>query len=321
MLKQAFLLGFGVALLAGAAQAQIQPGGPIQIVVGYNAGGSTDIMARLIGDKLSESLGQPVIVVNKPGAAGQIASANVARAAPDGHTILFTNMGPNAIAPSLNSQVQYDPVKDFAPIILAATMPLAITSSVTDDIKDIKGLIAVAKANPDTLTYGSTGVGSATHVAGELFKLQSGITATHVPYKGGAQVGPATSTGEVSYSFQALPDAMSLVNAGRLEILALTSAERSKLAPDLPTVRESGLADFDVDVWYGFLAPAQTPQPVIERLNRELGEVLALPDVHAKLIALSMVPQHTTPEAFQRIIRDDVERWRKVVADAGIESQ
>lgn len=321
MFKRICAVGFSLAMFTSVVQAQAFPNGPIHIVVGYTAGGSTDVMARLIGQKLSESMGQPVIIDNRPGAAGQIGAASVARANPDGHTILFTNMGPNAIAPSLNPDITYDPVNDFAPIAVAATMPLAITTAPTSDNRTIEDVIAAAKADPDALSYGSTGVGSATHVAGELFNLQAGIKVTHIPYKGGSQVGPATSSGEVNYSFQALPDAMSLASAGRLHVLALTGPQRSSLAPNIPTVAESGLPDFDVNVWYGFLAPAQTPQPIVERLNRELGQALAQPDVREKLIALSTVPEHTSPEQFEAIIREDVKRWANVVREAGIELQ
>lgn len=318
MFKQAVVAVIGLSAITGTVLAQNFPAKPISIVVGYPAGGSTDVIARLIGQKMSASMGQPVIIENKPGAAGQIGAAAVAKAQPDGYTILFTNMGPNAIAPSLNKSVTYDPVKDFSPIAVAVTMPLAITTAIDSPYKDVASLIAAAKAQPGKLTFGSSGNGGAAHVAGELFKLQAGVDITHVAYKGGAQVGPATMTGEVSISFQAIPDAMSLVKANRLRAIAVTSPKRSPLAPNVPAVAESGLPQFDVNVWYGFLAPARTPKLVIDRLNREIGLALAQRDVTEKITSLSTVPQHSTPEEFQAIIRADVEKWARVIKDARI---
>ena len=277
-------------------------------------------MARLIGQNLSAALAQPVIIDNKPGAGGQIGSFAVARAEPDGYTILFTSMGPNAIAPSIN-KVPYDPINDFSPISIVATVPMSVAVSSASPFTDLASLIAEAKAHPGKLTFGSVGIGSVSHVAGEYFKSLANVDMLHIPYKGGAEISTALISNEISFSFLATPDAVALMQAGRLRFLALTTAKRSPVAPNVPTVSESGVPKFVVDVWYGLVAPARTPQAIIDRLNREVGLALEMPDVKRELNALMTVPAYSTPAEFKAVIRSDVQKWAKVVKDAKIVSK
>jgi tripartite-type tricarboxylate transporter receptor subunit TctC len=300
------------------ALAQDWPARPIRIIVAYPPGGSTDMMARLIAQKLAPSLGQAVVIENKPGAAGQIGSAMVAKAEPDGYTLLFTNAGPGAVAYGLQKSPSYHPVRDFAPVATAANMPLVLAVGASSRLRSLPDLIAAAKAAPGKLNYASTGNGSVSHIATELFNAMSGIQVSHVPYKGGAQTVPAIISGEVDFFFSVPSDIFPHVAAGKMRALALASERRTTLAPDLPTVGEAGLKGFEVDLWYGLLAPRGTPRAVVERLNREVNAIVRQPDVNERIAGLASVPLSITPEAFATMIARDVNKWTAAIRQAGI---
>ena len=307
-----------LASTIGVATAQTYPSRPIRIVVAYPPGGSTDLMARLVAQKMTSTLGQPVIVENKPGATGRLGTTFVAKAEPDGYTLLFTNAGPGAVSHALYKDSAYDPVADFAPIATVANMPLVLAVSGTSRIGTVADLVAAAKASPGKLNYATTGNGSVSHIATELFNALAGIKATQVPYKGGAQTAPAVISGEVDFFFSVPSDILPHVKAGRMKALAIATAKRSPIAPEVPTAAEAGLPGFEVDLWYGLLAPAHTPRAVVERLSREVARALQQPDVSGKIVALASEPMMMGPEQFHAAIRKDVEKWTRVIRESGI---
>ena len=302
---------------AGALAQQDYPSKPIHIVAPFEAGGATDIMARMIAQKFAESLGQPVIVDNRPGAGGGIGTAAVAKSPADGYTIVFGNLAPNAINPSIYTNLQYDAGKDFAPISVVATVPLILVTPSSSPARSVRELIALAKSAPGKLNFGSPGVGSVAHVVGEMFNTMAATRLMHVPYKGGAPAVRATLTGEVSMMFATVISAKPHIRSGKLRALGITSAERSPVAPDIPTIAESGLPGFEVDVWFGLLAPAATPRAIVERLAHEVRRALDAPEIRAKFAELSAVPSPTTPDQFAAIIRADIAKWAKVVKESG----
>lgn len=306
------------ALASPWVMGQSFPAKPVRIVIGYPPGGSTDIIARVFADKMAKSLGQSVIIENKPGAAGQIASAYVAKAEPDGYTLLATNLGPAAVAPALSRKVAYDPIADFTPISLTGIAPLTLSTGATRPYKSAADVVAAAKANPGKLNYATTGTGSFSHVLLELFNQTAGIKAVGVPYKGGAEVNTAAVAGDIDYFVGSPSDIMSLVKAGRIRILAITTGKRSPLLPDLPTVAESGVPGFSADYWNGILAPAKTPPAIVNVLHQSIVEAANDPDVKAKLEASIVTPTHLTPAEFSELLKKEVARWSKVAQDAGI---
>jgi len=306
---------------AGALAQQNYPSRPIHIVAPFEAGGATDIMARMIAQKFAESLGQPVIVDNRPGAGGGIGTAAVAKSPADGYTIVFGNLAPNAINPSIYTNLQYDAGKDFAPISVVATVPLILVTPSSSPARSVRELIALAKSAPGKLNFGSPGVGSVAHVVGEMFNTMAATRLMHVPYKGGAPAVRATLTGEVSMMFATVISAKPHIRSGKLRALGITSAERSPVAPDIPTIAESGLPGFEVDVWFGLLAPAATPRAIVERLAQEVRRALDAPDLKARFAQLAAVPNPTTPDQFAAIIRADIAKWAKVVKESGAKVQ
>jgi tripartite-type tricarboxylate transporter receptor subunit TctC len=315
-LLAAIALGF-----CAAAMAQPWPARPVRIVVGYPAGGSTDLMARLVAQKLGPALGQPVLVENKPGATGQIASAHVAKAEADGYTLLFTNAGPGAVTYGLQKTPAYHPVKDFAPIATVASMPLVLAVPGTSPHRTVADLVGQGRAQPGKLNFASTGIGSLGHIATELFNSKAGIQSKHVPYKGGAQTAPAVISGEVDYMFSVPSDILPYVAAGKMKALGISAARRSPLAPDVPTMAEAGVPGFEVEVWYGLLAPKNTPRPVVERLHREMNAIAQLPDVRERIASLAAVPLQLTSEEFGGMIARDLERWVPFIRSAGITAE
>ena len=314
---RALIAAFVLFAAAGALAQQDYPSKPIHIVAPFEAGGATDIMARMIAQKFAESLGQPVIVDNRPGAGGGIGTAAVAKSPADGYTIVFGNLAPNAINPSIYTNLQYDAGKDFAPISVVATVPLILVTPSSSPARSVRELIALAKSAPGKLNFGSPGVGSVAHVVGEMFNTMAATRLMHVPYKGGAPAVRATLTGEVSMMFATVISAKPHIRSGKLRALGITSAERSPVAPDIPTIAESGLPGFEVDVWFGLLAPAATPRAIVERLAHEVRRALDAPEIRAKFAELSAVPSPTTPDQFAAIIRADIAKWAKVVKESG----
>jgi tripartite-type tricarboxylate transporter receptor subunit TctC len=304
-------------LLCAAAIGQTFPSQPIKLIVGFTPGTGIDIIARSVQPKLQERLGQPVVVENKAGASGNIGSEFVARAKPDGHTLLVT-VSTFVIAPAMYKSLPFDPVKDFAPVTLAAwgTLLLATTPSVKLD--SVPELVQAAKANPGKINYGSPGVGTAHHLSMELFKSVTGTQLTHVPYKGTAGAITALLGGQIATMFVPIHVALPHVKAGKMVALAVGSPKRHPTAPDLPTLAELGVPGVEVDMWYGFMAPKGTPREVIAKLNAELKAILALPEIQASFAAQGLDPATSTPDEFQSLVERDLSRWGKVVADAKI---
>ena len=311
----------GAALLAAAtvsATAQTWPGKPITYVVPYPPGGTTDILGRAIAQKLGPALGTTVIVDNKAGATGQIGSAFVARAAPDGYTVLGTSIGPQAIIPSLNPSMQYDPVKSFEPVTLVGTVPHVLIVGAASPYKTVKELIAAAKAKPGSLTFASGGNGTILQMQGELLKLQEGIDIVHVPYKGDTPGIQDVLGGQVTMMFAPAPAAAAHIQSGKLRALAVTSAKRLKSLPAVPTMAEAGVSGFVVEQWQAVYAPARTPAPVVQRLHEEIARILKEPEVAQRLEALGVNAVGSTPRELAERQQADTAKWAKVIKTAGI---
>jgi len=306
-LKTLLLLAAGLVL---AASAHAFPDRPVRMVVGFAPGGS-DISGRLIGQKLSELWGQPVVVENRPGAAGNIGADAVAKAAPDGHTILLL-VNSYTINTSIYRNLSWDLLRDFAPIGRYATSPMVVVVNDKMPVKNFAEFVAFAKANRGKVNYGSAGTGTAPHLAGELFAMRSGIEMLHVPYKGSAPSVTALVADEVQVSFGAMSAFDGMVKQGRLRALAVTTAARFPQLPDVPSVSESGLPGFDVDIWYGFLAPAKTPPAILKKLSDDLARVMADPDLQSKLRERGMEPAYLDSEKTGDLMKRDVARWREV---------
>ncbi len=307
-----------LAVTAGRAMAQEFPNRPVKLVLPFATGGSTDAIARMVGQKMAESLGQPVVVENRPGAAGAIASQQVAGAAGDGYTILMATTSTHAILPVVNSKLAYDAVKDFAPIGLVARAPNLLIASPALGVTGVADLVAKARANPGTMSFASSGSGTITHLVGELFKSSAGIDAVHVPYKTGVQALPDVISGQIAFQFDSIVWTLPQVRSGKINGLAVTGRERSAMAPELPTVAESGLPDFEGVTWFAFVAPAATPTATVARLNRELNKALQAADLREKLAAQGAEPAPGTPEDLARLMREDTIKWGKVIKDAGV---
>ncbi len=308
------------ALALGAlpwAHGQHYPVKPIRIIVGFSAGGPTDTAARLVGHKLTERWGQPVIVDVRPGAGGNIAAEYVAKAAPDGYTLLLPAFA-HAVNPSLFSNLPFDTVRDFAPVAMfsSAANVLAVHPSV--QARSVSDLIALAKAAPGHLTYGSAGNGTASHLAGELFNMTAGTSITHVPYKGSAPASVDLLGGHISAAFPGVAIALPHSKAGRMRALAVTSLRRSKQMPDVPTMAEAGLKGFEVVSWYGLLAPAGTPADIVQRLNAEVNRALLEPDATERLVSFGAEAVQSTPAEFAEFIRNEITKWAKVARAAGL---
>ncbi len=319
---------FAAAVLAAcavfavpSAQADNYPSKPIRMVVGFPSGGAPDILARIFSEKISPSWGQPVVVDNKPGAGGNIGAEAVAHAAPDGYTLALGTVGTHSINGSLYSKMPYDMVKDFAPVILVASTPNVLVVNPAVPAKNVAELIALAKARPGALTFGTPGIGTSPHVAGEMFNALAGVKLTHVPYKGRAMAIPDLLGGHITMMFDNLPSALPVVKEGKLRALGVTSARRSPSAPDIPTLAEQGLHGFDADSWFAIFAPANTPKDVITRLNAELNRIYQLPDVQARLKTLGLDPILGTPEKLASYQRAEIAKWAKVVKESGAKAE
>ncbi|MDB5926521.1 MAG: hypothetical protein JWN13_5457 [Betaproteobacteria bacterium] len=314
------------ATLAAAAHgvafaAQAYPTRPIRIVVAYTPAGATDILARVIGQKMNEAWGQPVIIENRPGANGNIGTEYAAKAAPDGHTFLMTTAGPHGINPSLYRKLGYDAVKDFTAVSLVALVPNILVVNNALPAKSVKELIAYAKANPGKLSYGSPGAGSTAHLSMELFKSMTGTNLVHVPYKGSAGVLTDVMGGQIAATMDNMPAYLPQVKAGKIRALAVTPNKRSPAAPDIPTVAEAGVPGYNSSAWFGLVAPAATPKDVVSKLSAETARILQLPDVKSRLSELGAEPIGGTPEQFSAHIKAEIEKWAKVIKEANVELQ
>ena len=309
------------ALNGVAAQPANWPSKPITYVVPFAAGGTTDILARLISEKLSNALGQPIIVENRPGAGGNIGSGFVAKAAPDGYTILGGTISSHAINVSIYPDIPYDPEKNFAPITLIGNLANVLAVNSNSAIKTVQELIAEAKAKPRVMTFASSGAGTSQHLAGELFKRMAGVEITHVPYKGSAPALQDLMGGHVTMVFDNIVAVAPLIKSGKVRPLGVTSLKRIRAFPDIPTIAESGLPDYDVVSWQGVFAPAGTPPDIIKRLNQEIVAILKMPDVAERLDTLGLEPVGNTPEEFAKFQKAEIAKWAKVVKDAGVKPE
>ena len=308
------------AALAGVAAAQDYPSRPIKVIVPYPPGGGTDIVIRTFADQLGAALGQPLVIENRGGAAGNVGTEVAARAAPDGYTMLFT-LSSHTINPKLYGKLPFDVEKDFAPIGLAANIPQILVAHPGVPVNNVKELIAYAKANPGKLNFASVGTGSPGHIAGELFKLKAGVDMVHVPYKGGGPAVTDTLGGQVQLLFVSMPAAWQHVKAGKLKALAVTSDQRSVVAPDIPTLVEAGVPDCVVNSWYGALVPAKTPPAAIAKLSAALSKVLQMPEVKEKLLLQGAEATTSTPQEFDALIRDELAKWDYVIKAAQIKAE
>ncbi|MFM9884631.1 MAG: Bug family tripartite tricarboxylate transporter substrate binding protein [Burkholderiales bacterium] len=297
--------------------AQAWPNKPIKYIVNFAAGGTTDILARMIAPKLADALGQPVVVENKPGQAGSIGAAELARAAPDGYTVGSGTISSHAINVSLYSKLPYDVFKDFAPITMLATLPNMLVIHPSIPANNVQELITFLKANPDKHSFGSAGNGTSQHMSGELFKTMTGVQMQHIPYKGSGPMIPDLLGGTLSMSFENLTTAYPPARQGKLKALAVTSAKRSFIAPDVPTLAESGLAGYDISSWQAFFAPGGTPKPIVDRLYAETAKALTAPDVVKRLQDLGLDAGGMTPDELTAKLRDDIPRLGKIVRDSG----
>ena len=300
-----------------AAHAQSYPTKPIRLILPFPPGGPTDIAGRAIGQKLSDLIGQPVIPDNRPGATSNIGIELAARAPADGYTIVLA-APPLAISPSLYAKLNYNAQKDLQPITLVAAMQNVMAAHNSVPAKNLKELIALAKRNPGKLNFSSSGAGSTNHLASELFRGMHGLKMVHVPYKGNAAALLALTSGEVDFGTYAVPPAIPVINGGRVRGLAVLTEQRIPTLPGVPTAKEAGVDNFVMPIWYGILAPAGTPRPIVDRLNAELHKALASPDLKERLAGAGVEPLVNTPEQFAEFIRSETVRYAKVIKDAGI---
>ena len=313
-------------VLAGAAFCASQPAlaqstsaypaKPIHIVVTFTSGGAPDILARLIGDKLSATWGQPVIVDNKPGAGGNIGADFVAKAAPDGYNLVLGTVGTHSINGALYQNMPYDMTRDFAPVTLLASTPNMLVVNNNVPAKNLKEFIDLGKKE-GKMTFASSGSGTSIHVSCELFKTITGIDMQHIPYKGRASAIPDLLGGRVTMMFDNMPSSLPLVREGKLRALGVTSAKRSPAAPDIPTIAESGLPGFEAVSWFALFAPANTPRPIVDKLQAEVSKILKMPDVSKKLLDLGLEPSGSTPDELAAYQKTEIAKWSKVVKDSG----
>ncbi len=314
-----------IAGLANAAvgdtRADEWPQRPIRLVVPFPAGASTDIISRIIAQKLVTALGQQVVIENRAGASGNIGAETVAKAAPDGYTIGIATASTHAVAATLNANLGYDPIKDFAPIVMLGSQPYVLVVYPGLPAESIAALIALAKAKPGSLSYGSAGVASLAHLATALFASMAGIDILHVPYKSSAQSMTDMITGRIDMQFATMAPSLANIRAHQLRALATSGSQRAGILADVPTVAESGLSGYEAALWVALVAPATTPSPVLARLNREVNEVLAASDTRQALIEQGMVPEGGPAEAVSARIRSDIVKWRDVVVKAGVRAE
>ena len=304
-----------LAALADAAY----PDKPIKFVVPYPPGGGTDVVARIVQQRLQAALGQPIVIDNKGGAGGSLGTDIVAKSAPDGYTVLFT-LSSHTINPAIFPKLPFDTIKDFEPVGLVASLPQLLAANMAVPVRSVADVVAQAKAAPDKFSFASVGNGSPGHLAGELMVLRTGAPMAHIPYRGG---GPAVTDvigGQVPLLWVSIPAAAAQVKAGKLRALAVSTTKRSPAFPDVPTMQEAGVADFEVDSWYAMLVPAKTPRPIIDRLNKALNTVLAEPAIRAQLLDQGADAVGGTPEALAKVIAAEVPKWIKLAKDANIKA-
>jgi tripartite-type tricarboxylate transporter receptor subunit TctC len=318
------LLAFAFPMMPIAMADDTYPNKPIRIIVPFTPGGSPDILARAVGQKITESTGVAVVVENVPGAGGTIGADRVAKATPDGYTLLMGHVGTLAVAPSVYPQLPYDPIKSFAPVALVAKVPNVLAVNASMPVKNIPELVAYLKANPGKVNYGSGGNGSAAHLAMEYFKMNTQTFIVHVPYRGTAPAVMDTVAGQIQMVFTGAPAIIPMVKSGKLKALGVSSLKRMDSLPDVPTLSESGvkgLNGFEADQWYGLVAPAGTPVAITQKLNQVVNKSLSAQDISTRLRSEGAIATPTTPENFEQLIQSEIKRWRAVVIKAGIKSE
>jgi tripartite-type tricarboxylate transporter receptor subunit TctC len=320
-LLKRFLITLGGMLIAWPviAPAQSFPSKPMRVIVPYSPGGTTDLLARVVGQKLNERSGQPVVVENKPGANGMIGIDMVAKSAPDGHTLGIASAGTHAANASLYKNMPHDPIKDFTPVTLAVSAPMLLIVHPSLKVDSVKDLIALAKSKPGQISYASGGSGSSQHLAMELFKMMAGIDMTHVPYKGSAASYTDLLAGAVSAEIDVLPTALPPVKSGKLKAIGTGSAQRLVSVPDVPTIAEAGVPGYEASAWYGFVGPAGIPKDLLAKLNAEIARALKLPDVAERLGAAGLIVVASTPEEFASHIRSETDKATKIIKSANIQ--
>lgn len=316
-LANSSLLAMLISFFPVTVLAEVYPSKPIRIVAPFPPGGPADILSRIIGHKLSQSWGQQVIVDNRPGAGGNIGADLVAKAAPDGYTLLLGFVGTHAINASLYAKMPYDNVKDFEPVSQVAVVTIMLVVHPSVPASSIKELIALAKSKPGQLTFGSPGNGTPQHLAGQLFNTMAGVDMLHVPYKGAVPALTDLVGGQISMIFSSMPPALPLVKTGKIRALGVTSATRSPAAPAIPTITESGLPGYEVKNWYGILAPRGTPKEIVSMLSVEIVKILNMPDVKESLAVQGAEPVTGTPEQFATYIKEETQKWAKIVKNSG----
>jgi tripartite-type tricarboxylate transporter receptor subunit TctC len=302
-----------------AAEVDSYPSKPIRLIVPFAPAGSNDLLGRVLGQKLNEAWHQPAIIDNRPGGGSTIGIETVVRAAPDGYTLLITSGG-IAINVSLY-KLSFNPVKDLAPIALLAQMPYLVAVNPSVPAKNIAELIAVAKAQPGKLTFASSGIGTSSHLMGEMFRTQAKIDMLHIAFKGGGPAVNSVISGEVKVLFNVITGVLPMVRAGKLKGLAVSSKQRAAVAPEVPTIAESGIAGFDVIAWYNLFAPARTPKPIVNKLNAEINRILQQSDTRTRFLGLGVEPMSGSPEALGDYLQFEIKRWAKLIKDADIRAE
>jgi tripartite-type tricarboxylate transporter receptor subunit TctC len=314
---RALALGLAAAVGAGGAMAQAFPTKPVRIIVPQTPGGASDALARVIGQKLAERWAQPVLVENKPGAGGNVGTDYVAKSPADGYTLLMSYVGTQAINGSVYKSLTYDPYKDFAPVATLATVPFALVVNQNLPVKSAGELIAYAKAHPGAVNFGSAGNGSLNHLLGEMVNMNQGVKLVHVPYKGAAGALTDTIGGQIQMTFTSLPSVVGHIRSDKVRALAVTGAKRSATFPNLPTFSEAGIGGLELSPWFGLLAPAGTPEPIVRKMNADIADLLRDKDVVEKFAAIGADPYITQPDQFGRILQDDIHKWAQVVKASG----
>ena len=303
----------------GVSAQESYPSRPVRFILPFPPGGGTDILGRVIAERLSANLGQPVVTENRGGAGGNVGAEAAAHSSPDGYTIVL--VAPSlAISPTLYSRLNYDPVKDFAPISLVATVPNVMITHPSIEAQTLQEFIALARSRPGAMNFGSGGSGTSNHLAGELFNIVTGAKLVHVPYKGVNLAMQDVLSGRVQLVFIGIPAALPHIKAGKLRALALVAPQRSPALPDVPTVAEAGLKDFEVTTWYGIMTPAGTPRPIVSRLNAELVKIMHTPEVKERLAGMATDPLTSTPEEFAAYLKQEIAKWGDVVRKANLKA-
>lgn len=310
-----------LALLGGTAAAQTYPSRPVRMMVPFPAGGGSDTMGRIVASRLGERLGQQIVVENRPGAAGSIGADIAARAPADGYMILLGSTSELVQYPNVNPKIPYDPLRDFTPVSLVGTIPMVLVVHPSLPVKNVKDLVAMAKARPGEINFGSAGQGATTHLAVELFVLLTGVKLTHVPYKGSPQAVTDLVAGNVQLGIPTMPAALPFIKSGRVKVLGVTTAKRASNLPDVPTLSEAGVKGYEAALWTGILAPAGTPAQIINRLNGEIAKVLELKDVQDALARQGAEAESSTPQEFAAFLKREYAKWAKVVKESDIRIQ